>query len=186
MGITVKRPEKIVEFCTDLDLQADWEEAGAALRSTREKELADARMTGESKASRALKGKIRGLEARMQEETLLFRFRALPRKRWVELEESHPPRDDRDDDRAFGVNLSTFVDAVIMEPGSLVSVTNKATGATVEFDPGSEWMQLADDMSDAQWDVFSVAVYNVNQGRDSVAPGFNKAAWLKTRGSASK
>jgi hypothetical protein len=184
MGITVKRPEKIVEFCTDIGLQSEWEAAGEELNTLRKREQVDARMTGESKAVRALKARIQELENRMLDSIVVFTLRALPRKRWVELEEEHPPRDDNEDDKRYGVNVSTFIDAVMVEPGTVASVRYKASGERVDFDAAGEWQALADDMSNAQWEQFAIPLLLVNRG--TVTPGFNRAAWQKTPSSGSK
>lgn len=184
MGITVKRPEKIVEFCTDLALQAVWEAAGEELATVKKREQADARMTGESKAVRDLKKRIQELENQMLDSIVVFTLRALPRKRWVELEAEHPPREDNDEDKRYGVNVGTFIDAVMVEPGTVAKVAYKGSGERVDFDPASEWQSLADEMSNAQWEQFAIPLLLVNRG--TVTPGFNRAAWHRTPSSGSK
>jgi len=184
VSITVKRPEKIVEFCTDLGLQSEWESAGEELKSVRQREQADARMTGESKKVRDLKARIVKLENQMLDSIVVFTLRALPRKRWAELEATHPPREDHEDDKRYGVNVGTFIDAVMVEPGTVASVTYKASGERVEFSPASDWLPLADEMSNAQWEQFAIPLLLVNRG--TVTPGFNRAAWQRTPSSGSK
>ncbi|MDF2915993.1 MAG: hypothetical protein K0S70_210 [Microbacterium sp.] len=184
MGITVKRPEKIVEFCTDLGLQSEWEAAGEDLKTARQREQVDARMTGESKEVRGLKDKIQELENRMLDSVVVFTLRALPRKRWAELEAEHPPREDHEDDKRYGVNVGAFIDAVMVEPGTVASVTYKASGERVEFAPVTDWLPLADEMSNAQWEQFAIPLLLVNRG--TVTPGFNRAAWQRTPSSGSK
>lgn len=184
MGITIKRPEKIVEFCTDIGLQSEWESASEELVRVKKREQADARMTGESKASRELKRRIQELENQMLDSIVVFTLRALPRKRWVELEAEHPPREDHEDDKRYGVNVSTFIDAVMVEPGTVASVVNKATGERIEFAPAEDWVPLADEMSNAQWEQFAIPLLLVNRG--TVTPGFNRAAWQRTPSSGSK
>lgn len=176
-GLAIKRPEKTIEFCTDLALQAQWEEAGRELADTTKRAAPDARMTGESKAVRDLKKRIQELETAMLESVVVFTVRALPKKRFVELEAAHPPRDGDDADKHYGVNMGTFIDAVMVEPGTLVSVTDKTSGEAVDF-TAKDWPALADDMSSGQWQEFALPLLALNRG--TVTPGFNRAAWQKT------
>lgn len=178
-SVIVKRPEKGVEFCTDLGLQAEWESASADLARAVKESGADARETGEPKRVRDLKKRVRDLETAMLDSVVVFTLRALPRKRWAELEAAHPPREGHEDDKQYGVNVGTFIDAVMVEPGALVSVTSKVTGDPIDFTAASDWGPLADEMSNAQWEQFAVPVLLVNRG--TVTPGFNRAAWVKTR-----
>lgn len=176
-GLAIKRPEKTIEFCTDLALQAEWEEAGRELADTAKREAPDARMTGDTKAVRDLKKRIQELETAMNASKVVFTIRALPRKRWAELEEIHPPREEHDADKHYGVNVATFIDAVMVEPGTLVSVKDKSTGDRVDFS-SSDWPALADDMTTGQWNEFALPLLLLNRG--TVTPGFNRAAWQKT------
>ena len=182
-GLAIKRPEKTIEFCTDLALQAQWEEAGRELADTAKRSAPDARLTGESKAVRDLKKRIQDLEKAMLESVVVFTVRALPKKRFVELEAAHAPRDDNEADKHYGVNIATFIDAVMTEPGTLVSVTYKATGDRVDFE-SRDWPALADEMTTGQWQEFAIPVLVLNRG--TVTPGFNRAAWQKTPTSAPK
>ena len=176
-GLAIKRPEKTIEFCTDLALQAEWEEAGRELAGTTKREGSDARMTGETKAVRDLKKRIQELETAMNDSMVVFTVRALPRKRWVELEAAHAPREDNEADKHYGVNIATFIDAVMSEPGTLVAVASKASGDRVDFS-SSDWPALADEMTSGQWQEFALPLLVLNRG--TVTPGFNRAAWLKT------
>jgi hypothetical protein len=124
------------------------------------------------------------LEKQALDGLLVFRLRALPKKRFAELEAEHPPREGNKNDEFTGVNLSTFIDAVMVEPGTVVSVTRKATGEVEPFNPGADWLSLADQMSNGQWEAFVQPVLVVNRG--TVAPGFNRAAWQRIESSESK
>lgn len=182
-GLAIKRPEKTIEFCTDLALQAEWEAAGRELADVAKRAAPDARMTGDSKAVRDLKKRIQELETTMLSSLVVFTLRALPRKRFVELEEAHPPREGDAADQHYGVNMATFIDAVMVEPGTLVSVADKTSGDTVDF-TAKDWPALADDMSSGQWQEFALPLLRLNRG--TVTPGFNRAAWQKTPTSAQK
>lgn len=170
MAITIKRAEGTIEFCTDLQLRGDWETAQAELiaaQSSRSQRLVDGNLAEAA-------AKVTDLETQMAESVLLFRLRAVPRKQWQETVAAHPPRDDNDSDQSMGVNISTFFDALLSTPGTIVSVNEKATGKVVDFDPATDWQQLADDMTDGQYGEFATKVFELN--RQSVARPFSVAA----------
>lgn len=177
MAITIKRAEGTIEFCTDLQLRGDWETAQAELiaaQSNRSQRLVDGNLAEAA-------AKVTELETQMSESVLLFRLRAVPRKQWQETVAAHPPRDDNDSDQSMGVNISTFFDALLSTPGTIVSVNEKATGEAVDFDPATEWQQLADDMTDGQYGEFATKVFELN--RQSVARPFSVAASRATAAS---
>jgi hypothetical protein len=103
-------PEKLVPICLRGDLQADFE----AL----EKQL-DLAMRGRGDSLAAgtsvnqLAEQLEALRAEMEAQTVVFRMRAVTRRRWTDLTASHPPRDDNNTDRVMGVNESTFSSALI-------------------------------------------------------------------------
>ena len=177
MAITVKRAETTVEFCSDLSLQSEWEAASG--------EFADARRNPSGRMAdpevRAAAEKVRELEDAMEAAILVFKVRALPRKRWQELIAAHPKRDDSEQDETYGVNVSTFFDAVASEPGSIYAVNFKATDEVVDFDPSQEWSALADDMTDGQYNDFVEAFLKVN--RLSTTRPFSRAASLAMKDS---
>ncbi|MCR6706549.1 MAG: hypothetical protein NVV66_18300 [Cellulomonas sp.] len=73
-----------------------------------------------------------------------------------------PPRQDNDEDKAYGINISTFFDAVM--PVSIVAVTLKSDGEQVPFEPVDDWPTLADEISNAQYNEFALTVLKVNRG----------------------
>ena len=158
VAITVKRPEGVVEFCTDLALRADWENAVAELEAMDEP---TDRMLGEIDPAIAAAAKVQELEAGMQACTLRFRLHGLSRRRWQELGEEHEPREGNRQDAAMGVNVSTFFDAVALE--SIFAVNEKVSGDVVDFDPAIEWLPLADEMTDGQYRAFVDAMLSLNR-----------------------
>lgn len=157
MSITVTRPERAVEFCTNLGLKSAHEEALAALKSAQQEAQSDARETG-SVAVREAAERVQELEAQMREHTIVFTIRGLRRKRWVEFVESNPPREGNDGDKRIGINVSAL-DVLI--PESIVAVKTRG-GDDVPFDAASEWEPLADEMTNGQWSDFANAVIEVN------------------------
>lgn len=177
-----KRPETVVEFCTDFDLQAEHDIASAELAALNQRES----QTLASPAKRAVAKKVVDLEKKMLDSIVCFTLQALPRKRWAELESAHQPREDNTVDAHYRVNMETFIDAVMSEAEPvpvIVSVTKKSDGSPVDFGPG-DWNAEADEMTNAQWDQFALAVLALNRGK--VTPGFNKAAWQQTQTPARK
>ncbi|AEI11814.1 hypothetical protein [Cellulomonas gilvus] len=170
-SLTIKRAEKAIDFCTDLALTARHEQLDAELGDVRKK-----RQTLASHSEAELVAQLRDLERQMAESTVVFVLRALSNKRWAEHEAAHPPRKGDAADEAYSVNLSTFVDAVM--PESIVSVTHKHDGSPVDFDPATDWMSLADEMSNAQFQVFALALLALNRG--VTAAPFSLTASLAT------
>lgn len=181
MPIEMKRPTKTVELCTDLSLTTEHERAEEALRAAEADDANDPRLA-KKKTSVAAAKAVQEIEQRMTDATLVFTLTAMPRKEWTELEGQHEPREDNTVDEGFGVDLSTFPDAVM--PLSITSVTRKATGEEVPFDAATEWEPLADQMTNGQWEAFAIAVMQLN--RSSAAPDFSRAASRVIRGSASR
>lgn len=164
MAITIRRPEGVVELCTDLALRSDWESAVADLDEAR-KSRSD-RLVNSSVAE--LAERVLALESSMSEVTHVFRLRALPRRRWQELVLEFPARDGNAVDESMGVDHSRFFDAVLMEPGAVFAVVEKVSGEPVDFDPAKDWQGLADEMTDAQWNDFASKVLELNRAVTSV------------------
>ena len=159
MSITLKRAQTTVELCTDLSLASEHEAATKRLaeaRTVRDDREVDPAVT--------VAREVSDLEQRMAASTLVFTLAALPRKRYAEIVAEHPAREGNDTDEPFGLNVSTGVDAILTEPGVIVSVAEKVSGEAVEFSV-DEWPDLADAMSNSQWEQFASAAIQLNQGR---------------------
>jgi hypothetical protein len=176
MTLTVKRPETRVPFCLDGDLKAAHEAADAEYVRANTKRLADPRL-GDS--TRSLAQKVLDLEAQMQEATVSFVVRGLPRGKWADLKVAHPPRDENETDKSYGFNVESIMTEAI--PASVVRVENQA-GEALPFTPADEWEALADDMTDSQYGDFVLAVLRVNAGRNDVP--FSLSAFRMTQDSA--
>lgn len=176
MTIKVTRPEGTVNFCTDLALRSEWEDAQEQLERIRQddtdRRLADVTLVEAAQA-------VKDLEARMRASTLRFRMRALPRKQWQEIGAEHPPREDVAEDRGFGVNVSTFFDAVAK--ASIFAVLRTESDEVVDFDADAEWDGLADEMTNGQYQEFADEFLRLNRG--VTAAPFSRTASLVTRDS---
>lgn len=177
MSITITRPTQRIEFCTDLGLKAEHEAAVAALADA-SKAAEQSAMENSSAEKVAAAERVAELEARMREHTIVFTLSAWPRKRWVEFEETHPPREGRDDDKNFTINVDSL-DEVIA--GAIVSVKTN-DGRDVPLNPATDWPTLADEMTSGQWNEFALAVLRLNRG--VTAAPFSSAASRVIRTSA--
>ena len=167
MSLSVQRARKVVPFCTNLALKADHERAVAELAEAQRN--ATPGMEVQPEVTDAAR-RVREVEDLMRGHTVEFTLEAWPRKRWVEFEETHKPRDGHEADKVFEIDISSL-DEVIA--AAIVSVTAQ-DGTPVPFTPATDWTQLADEMTNGQWEDFSVAVLQLNRGTKS-AP-FSQAA----------
>jgi hypothetical protein len=176
MTIKVKRPEGTVAFCTDLALRAEWEDAVDRLEQARKDGESDQRLGNVSVVEAA--SAVQELERRMEALTYSFRLRGLPRKKWQELGEEHPPDNENAQDKAMGVHVATFFDAAAKL--SIFAVLD-AEGQPLDFDAEAEWEALADEMTNGQWQAFADEVLRLN--RSVVEAPFSRTASLLTRDS---
>lgn len=174
MTLTIKRAEKIVPLCLDLSLKADHERAEDTLKRAIENTDRREADTSVREAAEA----VRQLEDAMREHTVFFTIQAMRRKDWVEFEESHPARAGHDDDKAYDLDLSALDEAI---SASIVAVKS-STGEDVPLVPAKDWPALADEMSNAQWQAFAIAVLQANRG--VVVTPFSQTASLEIRRSA--
>lgn len=174
MSLTVTRPQQAVPFCTNLDLKAAHELAVAELE--RAQRNAPPGMEVSSPVALAAR-EVRRLEDEMREHTVVFTLTGWPRKQWAEFEESHKAREGQEVDKTLGIDVSALDEAIA---GAIVSVKTLA-GDDVPFTPGADWTPLADEMTNAQWEDFALAVLRLNRGVKD-AP-FSRAASAAIRGS---
>jgi hypothetical protein len=168
----MKRATVTVEVCTDMELNATHEQLSIDLAKRERSGVNDDRLTGDPLARQIVE-----IERQMAEHVVLFTLRALPRKLWVGLKAAHPPREDDTVDEAYGVNVSTFVDAALIK--SIESVTHKANGEVIEFNPATDWAGFADELTNGQWEAFANRLFALNNS--NVAVPFNSAASKKTQ-----
>lgn len=177
MAITVKRNQGFVDFCADLSLRAEWETAVQELDNARKNPSGQMVDTAASEAS----AKVQELEAQMAESIHVFQIAAIQRRRWNDLGLEHEPRDGVAQDARLGVNTETYFDAVAMEPGCIIAVTLKTDGSVVDFDPKVDWVPLADEMTNGQYNDFVEKFLELNRNGTNVP--FSKLASIVTRAS---
>lgn len=169
MPITIKRPTRTVSLCTDLSLIAEHQRAVDELE-TAQKRAVGLENTGVPEAASA----VEAVEARMREATVVFTLTALPRKVFNEFEASHPPRKDDKTDTALDVNVSELDELI----AACITSVRYSGDSESEF-PSSDWVGLADQMTDGQWQEFALAALQVNRGTTGIP--FSRAASLATQ-----
>lgn len=149
-----KLPERTVPICLRADLVAEIE---AAERDLTEAQRAPRDSLAAGSRVRELAERIEALRERMQEHTISFRLRALPRPRWRELIAEHPPRKGEDGsvderDKYIGVDTSTFYEAMI-----------RACVVEPELDDDDWRILLEDSLTDRQFDELATAAWALNR-----------------------
>ncbi len=166
-----KLPERSVPICLRGDLVAQHEELARQLKAAQD----GARDSLDAGADvGALAERVEDLEAEMRAATYGFRLRALPRPKFRELINQHPPRRNDDDGKVderdvyVGVNTDTFYDALIRR-------------CVVDPDlPEGQWRELLEErLTDQQYDALARAAWGIN--RSEVDIPFSRAASLLSR-----
>ncbi len=170
MGITITLPTELVELCTDMGLMADHERAVRALEEA-QKRGAGMENSGVPEAARA----VEDVERRMEESTLEFTLQALPKKRFQEWVAAHPAREGDQLDESLSVNVADLDDLI----SQCVVGVRKPDGTPIDFE-SNDWPELADQITDGQWQEFALATLRANRGAGTKRP-FSRAASLVTR-----
>ena len=177
MAITVTRPEEDVLFCPDGSLHAKFQAAEEELTALQRKGLNDDRLN-DPKHVKARE--VIALEERVKAESLTFRVRGMRKQDWRDLVAKHKVNKDSEIDKVYGFAFHEVTAEAI--PQCIVAVTKD--GESVVFDPATEWVGLAEEMTDAQYEAFQIAAVKVNRGRQQVP--FSQAAYRMTRPSEKK
>lgn len=157
----VKRPEKTVPVCLAGDLQAEFEDLERDLAIARDQPAEGTLAGGANPLATQIAQQIMELRERMREHTRVFRFRGQPRKEYSDLVAKCPPSEE-DKDKGAEVDWETFSVALV---------------AACAVDPAmsvEEAGQIADVLTQAQWDSLVAAAFSVNK-RDVDVP-FSYAA----------
>lgn len=113
---TAKPAEDTLPLCLRGDLVAQFQELDRQRQAEAEKPPVDSLAAGGRR--REIAEAMEALREEMKASTVVFRVRAMPRKKFRELCDAHQPRLAVDgtihrDDRALGVNQATFWDPLI-------------------------------------------------------------------------
>jgi hypothetical protein len=166
-----KLPEKTVPICLRPDLAMQYEELADSLVEA--KKVGAGSLAGNPEVP-ALSAQMETLKEQMKDSTAVFTLRALPRSRFRNLANEHPPRKDAegnilDVDRA-GVSDATFPEALVRE--CLV-----APELNEEL-----WTMLTEKLTDRQFQELVDAAWSLN--RSEIDVPFSPADLLRATASA--
>lgn len=168
----ITRATRIVDLCLNMDLQGQWEAASHALDDAKNAAALDPREADTSVRDAALL--VRELENQMRDHSIRFTLQARPRKKWAEWVAEHQPVEGDATDEAFGLHVPDLDEVIAADT---LSVT-KLDGSPFEFDMASQWAELADEMTNPQWEKFALAVIDLNQTGGGTKVPFSPAASL--------
>ncbi|MEU5946315.1 hypothetical protein ABZ793_12225 [Micromonospora sp. NPDC047465] len=171
-------PEDQVPVCTRADLVAEWKRLAQQLTEAKARDAADPRLAGGATA--ALVERMEALRGQVEESTVEFRLRALPRKRWNELADAHPPRQKdgkvHPDDVALGVNIETFLPALVRASTVEPKLKDKTWAALLDAE--------GELLGEQQWRRLWKSCWNLNVADVNVP--FSVAGLLTSPGSGSE
>lgn len=169
----VKRPEKTVQICLAGDLQAEFEDLERDLQIARDQPAEGTLAGGANPMATQIAQQIMELRERMREHVSVFRFRGLPRKAYSDLVASCPPSDE---DREKGAEVD-------WEKYSVAVVAACAVEPAMTVDEAG---QIADVLTQAQWDSLVTAAFSVNKRDVDVPFSFAASAILQNSRRSSK
>lgn len=144
-------PEDSVDICLRTSLQHDFEAAEARLEAAEKANRDQDSLGGGPVDLEPIVAEIEALREQMKAKTVTFKFRALPRRRWTALWAEHPPREDSEVDKRWGINEVTFFAAL------LEACCYEPTMTPVD------WETLIDKVTDWQYQVLTTVAWNLNQ-----------------------
>lgn len=154
-----KLPEETVPLCLRPDLRDRWQELNNQLLATRAGRNTMAPTTREQELAQ----EIKALEAEISENTMTVLLRGLRHEPWAKLMAEHPPRLDKPGDQQSGLNIDTFIPALV-----------RAEIVDPEMSD-EQFEKLIDVITQAQWDDLANAAYSLGRG-DRNRPVFSQAA----------
>ncbi|MER7361943.1 hypothetical protein [Nonomuraea wenchangensis] len=169
----VKRPEKTVPICLAGDLQAEFEDLERDLQIARDQPAEGTLAGGANPMATQIAQQIMELRERMREYTTVFRFRGKPRKEYSDILAACPPSDE---DREKGAEVD-------WEKFSVALVSACAVEPVMSVDEAG---QLADELTQAQWDSLVTAAFAVNKRDVDVPFSFAASAILQNSRKNSK
>ncbi|SCL21715.1 hypothetical protein [Micromonospora inyonensis] len=137
-------PEDEVSICTRPDLAGEWQQLAQAVAARKLKSAADPRLAGDGTDEQVQR--METLREQVEAATVVFRLRALRRKVWLDLVETHPARQSDEEDARMGVNRESFLPALVRASTVAPELTDETWAALL--DPDGElltvhqWRQL--------------------------------------------
>lgn len=143
-------PERSVELCLRGDLVAQLQDLSRQLVEVERDEKATGSASLDGGQLVELANQIRVLREEMQDDTIVLRLHALPRRKWTALVAAHPPREDNQADQVTGMNVDEFAEDLIRQ-----CVVDPALD-------DEDWARLEEVLSDGQWQALTNAAFAVN------------------------
>ena len=168
----VKRPEKTVSICLAGDMQAEFEDLERDLEIARDKPAEGTLAGGANPMATQIAQQIMELRERMREHSRIFRFRGLPRKEYSDLVAKCPPGDDAPD----GAEVDWELFSVALVAGCAIEPAMTAEEAG----------QVADVLTQAQWDSLVTAAFSVNKRDVDVPFSYSASAVLQSSRKSSR
>lgn len=157
MPLNIKRPRKQVAFYEDRAIGEQVTAAETALDAAKKK-------YADRLASKAVRDAEKGVEAAKDAASatvLDLTLEALPRKRWAEALEAHPARPGDASDKAFNLNVDTFLAEVLGE--SVVEVHQRGTGELRTDVTPADWTGAVAELDDGQYSALLLAILDLNR-----------------------
>ncbi len=155
---TLRRTSKVTIYPGDSGVRLD--ELEEQIAAARLAEKSRKRRVSEKLESDALAQQYDDLRDSLAKDAVTVTLQALPRRKFRELVEAHPPREGEgvpetvvESDKRLGVNESTFFDVAV--PASVLSV--------VGFD--GDTLAFLDDLSEPDWRALATHVFGLNNAR---------------------
>lgn len=171
---SVALPERTCELCLRGDLQAQVEDAERELQAVQRTDVAGLGESLGGSPALSIAQRIEDLREQMRGAMTVFRLRGLPRSRFRELVDAHPPREGEKTDEAWGWNTATFYEPLIR------ACTIDPTGTD------DQWRRLFDSMTDGQFADLAGTALTVCRAKVDVPFSQVASAILRRDGATSK
>lgn len=147
-------PKRSVPMCLRGDLVAEWQDLERRFKQANQAaNEEDTLASANSAEAIELARQMADLEEQMRAATRVFRLQGLPRSKWRELLNAHPPREGDEQDAQTEFNRETFPIAAV----AACCVVPKMTVAQAE--------RLVDEkLVDGQWNTLFAHVYQMHAG----------------------
>lgn len=163
---SAKLPERTVPVCLNADLSAELQELERQLELAEQRRRAGEGSLASGSDSRVLAAQVEAVREQMLDTTIVFRLRAMPRRRFRKMQDDFPPRDGNPIDALAGVDTEAMTEPLV-----------RACVIEPELDD-EDWTALLDEetgrLSEGQWTVLANAAWAIN-ARDANVP-FSRTA----------
>lgn len=147
-----KKPERTVPMCLRADLQATWEDLEREFNRADNEITDEVLSSGASSKTAKIALEMEKIRREMEEATVVFRLRAVPRKRWQQIVRANPPGEE--------------IEAEVDEEGFVTALI-----AACCIEPEMTLLQAADlrdAITDGQWQELANVAWQLNKGMTTV------------------